>query len=155
MPRPAEAAADRRVHQIAVLPWRQDKDGKLSVLLITSRTNRKWMLPKGWPMEGKSEPQAAAIEALEEAGVEGTVSPLPIGSYHFIKLFEDGSTKPSQAVIYALEVTKQRRTWKEKGQRDKKWFKPYKAAQAVFEPDLGRFLNGLATGRVFVGHAAS
>ena len=56
--------------QVAALPWRIDSDGKLRVLLVTSRTNGKWMLPKGWPMSGKSAGQAAGIEAKQEGGVE-------------------------------------------------------------------------------------
>lgn len=151
MGKPSIAMSDFLCHQVAVLPWRVEEDGSISVLLVTSRTNRKWMLPKGWPMCGKTDAEAAAIEAFEEAGVEGVVSPQPIGSYHFIKLFDDGSSKPSQALIYGLKVTKRRRTWKEKAQRDTKWFSPCKAAKAVFEPDLARFLSGLAGGRVVVG----
>lgn len=41
------------------------------VLLITSRDTGRWVLPKGWPMRGRSMAQAALIEAWEEAGVEG------------------------------------------------------------------------------------
>ncbi len=152
MPKSAEAVPDLLSHQIAVLPWRQDKYGSLSVLLVTSRTNRKWMMPKGWPIAGKTDPEAAQEEAFEEAGVEGLVSPFPIGSYHYIKLFADGSSRPAQAVIYAMEVTKERGNWKEKGQRERKWFTPAKAAKSVYERDLARFLNGLAAGRVIIRH---
>ncbi|MDB5613166.1 MAG: hypothetical protein JWQ22_819, partial [Devosia sp.] len=60
--------------QVASLPWRLDEDGKIRVLLVTSRTNGKWMLPKGWPMEGKSDPETALVETREEAGADGQVS---------------------------------------------------------------------------------
>ena len=63
--------------QVAALPWRTDADGKIRILLVTSRTNGKWMLPKGWPIKGKSESEAALTEAQEEAGIDGTVSPMP------------------------------------------------------------------------------
>jgi 8-oxo-dGTP pyrophosphatase MutT (NUDIX family) len=136
------------LHQIAALPWRIEKDGSVSVLLITSRTNGKWMLPKGWPMEGKTDAEAASIEARQEAGLEGRISEYPIGSYRFIMVLDDGATEPSQAIIYSLQVSKAHRDWKEKGQRRRKWFAPRKAAAVAFEPDLARFLHSLAAGRI-------
>lgn len=134
--------------QVAALPWRMDADGKLRILMITSRTNAKWMLPKGWPMPDISPAQAALIEAREEAGVEGTVSESPIGSYHYIKLFEDGSTKSFQAMIYPLRVEVEHANWDEKAERCRQWLRPRKAARSAFEPDLSRFLIDLATERV-------
>lgn len=150
MPSSASQAFAFPAYQVAALPWRIEDDGSFLVMLITSRTNGKWMLPKGWPMAGKTDPQAALQEAHEEAGLEGMVSEEPLGSYHFIKIFDDGSTLPSQAVIYSLQVTKQRRRWKERGQRKRKWFSLSKAAGLAYEPDLARFLNNLAAGRTFV-----
>jgi len=37
--------------------------GAVEILLITTRRSRKWSIPKGWPMEGKTDPEAAAREA--------------------------------------------------------------------------------------------
>ncbi|SFD32560.1 NUDIX domain-containing protein [Devosia psychrophila] len=98
-------------------------------------------------MAGKSDAEAALQEAREEAGIEGTVSDTPIGSYHFIKLLDDGTTKPSQAVIYSVRVLTQLNKWDEKDERRRKWFSLRKAAKAVFEPDLAKFLSNLASGR--------
>lgn len=101
-------------------------------------------------MAGKSDAEAAQQETLEEAGVEGVVSETPIGSYYFIKLFDDGATKPSQAIVYSLRVTGERSDWTEKGQRRRRWFRARKAAKAAYEPDLARLLTNVATGRIFV-----
>ena len=120
------------------------------MLLVTSRTNAKWMLPKGWPMPDKDDAAAALQEAKEEAGIDGAVSPAPIGSYHFMKLFDDGSMKPAQAVIYSLRVTAQHSKWNEKDQRQRRWFTPKKAAKVVSEPDLARFLRNLASDRIIL-----
>lgn len=120
----------------------------MSVLLVTSRTNAKWMLPKGWPMAGKTDADAALEEAREEAGIDGTVSATPLGSYHFLKLFDDGTSKPAQAVIYSVQVEQQHSKWREKGQRKRRWFSLLEASKVAFEPDLARFLKGLADGRV-------
>ena len=102
-------------------------------------------------MDDRDASQAALQEAREEAGIDGQVSSAPIGSYRFIKLFDDGSTKPAQAVIYSMLVMDQHSKWQEKGQRKRKWFNPTKAARAVTEPDLARFLSNLAAGRIVLG----
>ena len=140
-------------HQVAALPWRREVDGSISVLLITSRTNGKWMLPKGWPMKGLSEADAARQEALEEAGVEGSIDSQAIGSYRYSKLFSDGSSTPGQAVIFALAVSRERKDWKEKDQRQRRWMSPSEAAEAVHESDLARFLIDLASGSVALPQA--
>jgi len=149
----ARTAADittAHCQQVAALPWRRDSKGALSVLLVTSRTNAKWMLPKGWPMPDKDDADAALQEAKEEAGIDGLVSAAPIGSYHFMKLFDDGSIKPAQAVIYSLRVTQELAKWTEKDQRQRRWFTPKKASKVVTEPDLARFLRNLAGERIIL-----
>jgi 8-oxo-dGTP pyrophosphatase MutT (NUDIX family) len=148
MVKTASVISTRACHQVAALPWRREVDGSLSVMLITSRTNGKWMLPKGWPMDGRSDAQAARREALEEAGIDGVVADDPVGVYHFTKLFNDGTSKPGEACIYALAVTRERKEWKEKGQRQRQWMPVAQAAQLAFEPDLSRFLNELALGLI-------
>ncbi|HLL59899.1 MAG TPA: NUDIX domain-containing protein, partial [Allosphingosinicella sp.] len=55
--------------QVAALPYRRGADGSVEVLLVTTRGTGRWMVPKGWPMRGKSHAEAAAQEAFEEAGV--------------------------------------------------------------------------------------
>ena len=59
--------------QVAALCTRKGKKGN-EVLLVTSRRRGRWIVPKGWPMEGKSFPETALEEAWEEAGVrEGRI----------------------------------------------------------------------------------
>ena len=142
--------SEPRARQVAALPWRRETDGSISVLLITSRTNAKWMLPKGWAIPGKTDAESAQIEAEEEAGVTGIPSKVPVGSYLYIRHENDGTTRPSQAVVYTLQVTKELATWDEKGQRARGWFAPADAAQMVYERDLARFLTNVATGRIFL-----
>jgi 8-oxo-dGTP pyrophosphatase MutT (NUDIX family) len=129
---------------VAALPWRFDEDGKLRILLVTSRTNRKWMLPKGWPIDGKSEAEAAKLEALEEAGVEGQVNHHPVGTYHYVKVFTEQRSAPAQAAIYPLQVETERPDWAERSERSRRWVRPHKAAEMVFERDLSRFLSEVA-----------
>ncbi|MFC6583776.1 NUDIX hydrolase [Sulfitobacter aestuariivivens] len=51
--------------QFAALCYRVKK-GKVQVLLVTSRGTKRWIVPKGWPMDGKTPAQSAALEAWEE-----------------------------------------------------------------------------------------
>ncbi len=140
--------SEPRVRQVAALPWRRDPDGGISVLLITSRTNSKWMLPKGWAIRGKTDAQTAQIEAEEEAGVTGIPSPTAIGSYSYIRQEADGRARPSQAVVHSLQVTGELAMWDEKGERTRQWVSATDAAAMVYERDLTRFLAEVAAGRI-------
>ena len=102
-------------------------------------------------MSDRTDAEAAKQEALEEAGIEGVVSERPVASYRYTKLFDDGSTKPAQAIVFSLQVTDQHRKWDEGRQRRRRWVTPQKASEMVFEPDLGRLLAHLAAGRIVLG----
>ena len=52
--------------QFAALCYRI-KRGKVQILLVTSRGSRRWIVPKGWPIEGKTPAASALREAWEEA----------------------------------------------------------------------------------------
>ena len=73
--------ADSGQWQVAALPFRYVAPGSLEVLIITSRETGRFIIPKGWPMKGRADPEAAAIEAREEAGVVGKINRKPIGRY--------------------------------------------------------------------------
>ena len=59
--------------QFAALPV-METGGTLHVLLITSRTKQRWIIPKGHPEKGMRPAAVALLEAREEAGVAGTIS---------------------------------------------------------------------------------
>src|SRR5271168_308516 len=71
--------------QVAALPIRVLAGGKPQILLLTSRETRRWVIPKGWPMKGRKPWEAAAIEALEEAGIEGRARKKSIGNFLYFK----------------------------------------------------------------------
>ena len=120
--------------QFAALPYRFDDD--LEILLVTSRDTGRWVIPKGWPMKGRKPHQAAAQEALEEAGVEGVITEEPIGGYQYKKRLGNGAELQCTVDVYSLEVERQRKRWPEQHQRTAHWFTPEEAAEAVHEPDL-------------------
>lgn len=129
--------------QIAALPIHFDKKGKLRVLMITSRETGRWVMPKGWLMDGKKPWQAAEIEALEEAGAEGHITSEVIGFYHYKKRLADDSSVKCRVTVYPMMVNRLKRRWKERGQRRRHWFSPQKAASLVDEKELASLLQSL------------
>ena len=104
--------------QYAALCYRVVK-GKPQVLLITSRGTKRWIVPKGWPMDHCGAGACAAQEAWEEAGVEGDIDHEPIGSY-WLPVTEERPA-PIEVKLYPLRVARQREDWKERGQRYRHW----------------------------------
>lgn len=116
--------------------------GKTQVLLITSRTRRRWIIPKGWPVAGTTPEKSAAIEAWEEAGVRGKLSSKCIGTYDYIKEGE-GSEADRHCIVgvFPLKVKTLAEAFPERKQRRRKWFSPKSAAKKVAEPELRELLR--------------
>lgn len=140
----AAAADGRKRLQYAALPYRIADDGDIEVLLITSRTTRRWIIPKGWPM-GKLPPRkVAATEAEEEAGVAGRISRQPIGSYSYDKVLSSGATARCDVEVFALEVHKQKSSWPERKRRERRWVSPQEAAGIVGDAELAPLIRRFA-----------
>ena len=131
----------RRV-QYAALPWRRTNSAT-EVMLVTSRGTGRWIIPKGWPMKRKAPHAAAALEALEEAGVVGQIGKQPIGSFSHRKLLKRGDVAVCEVQVFPLEVTRQRKNWPDKGKRKFQWLSPSEAAKTVSEPVLGAIIRRL------------
>lgn len=125
--------------QFAALPFRV-VDGIVQFLLVTSRTRKRWILPKGWPEPGMTPAQTVEIEAYEEAGAKGKGHPYPIGVYSYEKFTDDGAL-PVVASVYPLEVKKTKRKYPEAAERRRKWFTQEKAAKKVDEKELKRIIK--------------
>lgn len=123
--------------QIAAMPVRIGMDGLPEILLVTSRTTRRWIVPKGWPMKDRKDHDAAAREALEEAGVVGRVSDKPAGRYIYWKRMSDHFAL-CEVKLYLLEVERQLEEWAEQHERHTRWFKLADAADLVDEPGLSK-----------------
>ncbi len=131
--------------QLAALCWSEAKDGK-RILLITSRDTGRWVLPKGWPMKGHSAPEAAIIEAWEEAGVSGSTDGVTLGHYSYDKVLsrEDELAQLCIVEVFSVHVDKLARKYPEQRQRRRKWFSPEKAARKVDEPELRELILAFA-----------
>ncbi len=127
--------------QFGALPWRI-ADGKVEILLITSRGSGRWIIPKGWPMDGQTPAEAAATEAFEEAGIEGKLSQNVFGFYGYRKrLAKEGHDLPIMVTVFPLKVKKMCKSWPEKQERTRKWMSRKKAASLVREPELARMIR--------------
>ncbi len=129
--------------QIAALPVRIDHKGRLRVLMVTSRDTGRWVMPKGWPMEGKKPWRAAEIEAMEEAGVLGTISKDEIGTYKYPKKLSEKRSVECKVTLYPMYVGKMMKRWPERDERRRKWFSPKRASKLVKEPQLRVLLKSL------------
>lgn len=132
-----EAAA-----QTGALCYRVTKKRGAEVLLVTSRDTGRWVIPKGWLMKGKTAAEAALREAFEEAGVEGEVAGGMIGLYSYDKIMADDAVKPCVVAVYPVSVARLTSRFPERGQRERRWFTPGKAARKVAEPELRSLLAG-------------
>ena len=128
--------------QIAALPYRFGDQGAVEVLLVTSRDTGRWIIPQGWPMKHKKPHKAAAQEAVEEAGVKGSVGNTPIGQYLYWKR-RTRDFVLCQVNVYPLQVLKHLKTWPERGQRELRWFTPEEAALHIEEPELAELIRDL------------
>lgn len=113
------------------------------VLLITSRGTGRWIIPKGWPMPGRSLAEAALEEAWEEAGVRARPG-TEIGQYHYDKMQDRGFGIPVVVHVFLTVVDALADDFPEQGSRERHWVDPARAATMVAEPELAALLRGLA-----------
>jgi 8-oxo-dGTP pyrophosphatase MutT (NUDIX family) len=124
-----------RTQQVAALPWRQGEAG-VEILLVTTRTTKRWVVPKGWTMDGKADHEAAAIEAFEEAGVKGEINANPVGHYGYVKVLQSGKARHLNVRVFALEVTESLEVWPERADRQRQWVSLQQAMAIAGEPEL-------------------
>lgn len=111
------------------------------VLLITSRGTGRWVLPKGWPIEGLNSPQSALQEAWEEAGVRrGRTGTDPVGSYGYDKGLPGDWSVPVTTMVYPVLVEEMRDDFPEADERRREWVTPEEASRMVDEPELQKIL---------------
>ncbi len=123
-------------------------DGKVQILLVSSRGTGRWIIPKGWPMDGETPAGAAATEAFEEAGVEGKASDVCLGIYSYTKNIPKGDNLPIVVAVFPFRVKRLLKKFPEAGQRKRKWFSLKKAATIISEPELGPLIRSFDAKRL-------
>ena len=137
-----KAKKGERIRQVAAIPFRLNARGDIEVMLVTSRTTRRFIVPKGWPMKGKSGRKAATIEAQEEAGVLGKTLKEPAGTYSYWKRLANRFVRVD-VIVYLLKVTEELADWQEAKRRQRAWLAPADAAMLIDEPDLSTLVKTL------------
>jgi 8-oxo-dGTP pyrophosphatase MutT (NUDIX family) len=129
--------------QFAALCYRV-KSNKVQILLVTTRRTGRWIMPKGWPIDGLTPQDSAACEAWEEAGVvgqQGGQHGRPLGLYSYTKMLDDTEGLPCVVMVYPVLVKSLSDDFPEKSQRTRKWFSQKQASALVGEPELARILR--------------
>jgi len=126
--------------QFAALCFRIVKD-QAEVLLITSRRSKRWIIPRGWPMDGATPSECAVTEAWEEAGVRGKAYDQCLGLFSYHKAIGPEKSMPCVAMVYPLKVKAMVSKYPETGQRKRKWMRTKKAASRVTEPELAEIIR--------------
>ncbi|MEM8775312.1 MAG: NUDIX hydrolase [Pseudomonadota bacterium] len=117
------------------------RDKKTEVLMISSRRTGRWVIPKGWPMDGKAPAECALTEAWEEAGAIGKVAGECLGLFSYNKGISENDRLPCAVMVYPIKVKKLADTFPESEERNRKWMSPKKAAKKVDEPELAHLLS--------------
>ncbi len=124
--------------QSATIPFRIH-DGKVEVLLITTRKKGKWIIPKGNIERDLSAPGSAEKEALEEAGVRGEVGRVSLGCYR-----HGNSNKDPIVEVFLMRVDREQPTWPEDDERERRWVSLEEAYEHVDEEGLKSILDDAA-----------
>jgi 8-oxo-dGTP pyrophosphatase MutT (NUDIX family) len=129
------AGEQRKIHQAAAVPFRIDPAGDCEVLLIRRRPRGEWGIPKGMIDPGHTAPEAAAIEAFEEAGVEGTLLPKTLGAFEYPKF---GGI--CHVDVFGLRVTRVHDHYDEELLRERRWFPLFEAVRLVRRPGVAELI---------------
>jgi 8-oxo-dGTP pyrophosphatase MutT (NUDIX family) len=127
--------------QSAVIPFRR-RAGAVDVLMVTSRSGRRWIVPKGIIEPDLSPADSAANEAWEEAGVRGSMRPGAVGTYQYQKW---GGTCTVE--VFALDVERLEDAWPEQDLRQRRWVGLDEAAELVREEGLAAMIRALGRAR--------
>lgn len=122
-------------HQAAVIPFRL-MNNKFKILLVTSRSNQQWTIPKGIIDPGMTAMQTAIQEAYEEAGITGILYDNPMLEFSYRKW--QGSC---QVKTYFFRVEQELEYWPEKSIRQRRWVSLPEAKRLIKFPEVCGFLE--------------
>lgn len=137
---PTEPTIDRVQPQAAAIPYRFE-NGKLKVMIVTSRRTGRWVFPKG-SMGKSKEWQAAEQEAYEETGVSGSVDRKPLGRYLSLKV-RGADAWHVDVALYPLKIEKFHKKFPEKSQRKRKLVGMKRARKMLSQPEMAQLVEAL------------
>jgi phosphohistidine phosphatase len=124
--------------QSSVIPYRLSA-GRVEILLIRSSRLKHWIVPKGVSDPGLTLQESAAKEAFEEAGIEGEVGSLPLGSYTIRKWGAECTVH-----VYPMAVSRElpESKWEE-SYRGREWLSAEQAAKRITKKELRPIIEKL------------
>ena len=134
-PRSPRSRHDSKIPQAGAVPFRINRAGDCEVLLIRRRPRGDWGIPKGMIDPGHTASAAAAIEAFEEAGVEGELLPKSLGAFEYAKF---GGT--CHVDVFGLRVTLVHDRYDEERLRERRWFPLVDAMRMVSRPGVAELI---------------
>lgn len=131
------AIAEQRIKSLAqsgVIPYRS-VGASLEVLLITTRSGQRLIVPKGSVERGMSPVESAQKEAFEEAGVSGKPHADAIGM-----MFSEREGRPCAIQLWPMRVSVMHARWPEMSFRRRIWLPVPGAAMLVEREDLAELI---------------
>ncbi|RRH78472.1 NUDIX domain-containing protein [Falsigemmobacter faecalis] len=131
-----------RALQTGVICLREGPQGP-EVLLVRTLDTGRWIIPKGWPMDGKTLAEAAEIEAWEEAGATGRMMPGEFARIPSNKRRNDGLEVPTDLAIFVMTDTQLTEDYPEAGRRERQMWPIDLAARRADVEALGEVIGTL------------
>jgi 8-oxo-dGTP pyrophosphatase MutT (NUDIX family) len=116
--------------QVAAVCYRR-QGSSVEFLLVNSNSGGKWTFPKGNPESSMSHSQAAEREALEEAGVHGTIEPRHFHLYLHSKGVFWKPPGVREYVVKAFLMEVEELSPSQEPQRDPTWFSAEEARKIL------------------------
>jgi phosphohistidine phosphatase len=123
--------------QSAIIPYRKNK-GEIQILLITTRSGKKWTIPKGLIESHLTAAESARLEGHEEAGIEGELHPDSIGHYRYEKW-----NGICVVEVFPMRVTRLLDQWPESFMRIRRWVSLENIRQYIDSPILQKLIANL------------
>lgn len=127
------AIATDSIPQAAAIPLRKGR-----ICVVTSRSGRRWVVPKGCLEPGKTTGEIALQEAWEEAGLVGILDNQPVGSYIYEKFGAH-----HHVTVFVMHVTGETEEWPEHEERAKEWVTPSQAIGRIEDAGLRELVRGV------------
>lgn len=118
------------IRKSAIIPYRVE-DGALQIMIVTSSSGGRWVIPKG-KIESPLKPHISATkEAFEEAGVLGRPHPICVGTY-----YDNSSSGPIPTYLLEVDVELDEKNWQEEHKRERKWIDADNGGKYITDDDL-------------------
>ena len=122
--------------QIGVFPY-LIKRGKIQILLVTSSSGNRWIIPKGHQEPKMTPHEVAMMEAVEEGGVLGTLHQ----DLHLRCQMANGRFLQ----LYAMKISKLLNSWPEEHLRERRLVSVAEALELIDDVEMARAVKRMAT----------